>query len=109
MKVLIIASLLIAGLAQADPYQSHGQDGNAYWVLQCSQPDECFENAYQWCDRGPYTGIDKGQAYLATGVFYQFRFVCKTPHKVAKIDAQNKCAGFDPEIVAAFPDKCRIH
>lgn len=81
MKVLITGALLLAAAtASADPYESHGQDGNPYWVTQCGQAEWCFEEAYQWCDKGPYTPVDKA-AYLINTVTFQFRFVCKKPHK----------------------------
>src|SRR5271154_1372573 len=32
------------------PFQSHMADGTPYWVVICTQADECFEDAYKWCN-----------------------------------------------------------
>jgi hypothetical protein len=59
-------------------FQAHSPDGSAYWVVTCLQPDQCLEDAYQWC-KGPYTPLD-GDHVRMTG----FRFLCNkepTPPK----------------------------
>ena len=89
MKGLIIAVALLASFAaHSQAYKSHGPDGKPYWVIQCMAgvggAEECFEGAYQWCEKGPYIQIDKQGAYLVTPLWFQFRFVCKKPHKEAQ-------------------------
>jgi hypothetical protein len=104
MKALVISVLLFASAAaNANVFQSHGQDGKAYWVAQCGMSEECFETAYQWCDKGPYVPLDKG-TYLITTITFQFRFVCQKPHKLVSNDCS---AVTDPDILAAFPEKCK--
>jgi hypothetical protein len=51
------------------PFQSHWPDGTPYWVVLCTQADECYEDAYKWCNGG-YIPLDK-QFIPAGG----FRFV----------------------------------
>ncbi len=71
--------MLLAVNAQAAnfdvPFLAHSADGTPYWVVLCTQADECFEDAYRHCE-GPYIPLDK--QFLPAG---GFRFVCKHPKK----------------------------
>jgi hypothetical protein len=78
-RAILLGILMFTGTAWAaevgQVFQSHGPNGNAYWVVLCIQADECFESAFKWCD-GPYTPLD--QNFTPMG---GFRFVCKKQHK----------------------------
>lgn len=77
--VLLAGCIAVAGAASAadfgQVFQSHAPNGTAYWVVLCTQADECFEYAYRWCD-GAYSPLD-----ATFNPYTGLRFQCKKPHK----------------------------